>query len=48
MKWPMFSDLWDTPDAKLLLYTNNQFITLPKAQVPDAFFEAILQWLKMS
>lgn len=46
LKWAMFSDLWDTPDAKLLLYTNNQFITLPKNQVSESFFEVIQNRIK--
>lgn len=46
LKWPFFSELWDTPDAKLLVYSNNQFITLPKKQVPESFFDAISQRIK--
>jgi len=48
LKWTMFADLWDTPDSKLLIYTNNQFMTLPKKQVSEAFFEAITQRIKKS
>ncbi len=34
LKWNAFSELMDTPQAQLLLYTNSQFITLPKDQTP--------------
>lgn len=34
LKWNAFSELMDTPKAQLLLYTNSQFLTLPKDQTP--------------
>jgi hypothetical protein len=33
--WAMFTELWEFPDEFLLLYVNAQFITLPKAHVPE-------------
>ena len=41
LKWKMFSELWNTPTAYLLLYTNNAFITLPKNQVSESFVDEI-------
>ena len=36
MKWLLFSELWEFPTNYLLLYSNHQFITLPKDQItPD-------------
>ena len=41
LKWTMFSDLWEVPEAYLLVYTNHQFITLPKTQVNSNVIEYI-------
>jgi hypothetical protein len=41
MSWKLFSELWEFPTNYLLLYTNHQFITLPKKQVPSEFIDRI-------
>jgi len=46
LQWGIFTDMVDTPESMLLMYTNQQFITLPKAQVSPSFFEAINSYMK--
>src|ERR1041384_2973976 len=46
VKWTMFSDLWEAPEAYLLSYTNHQFITLPKAQVNSRVIDYIRMKLR--
>jgi hypothetical protein len=41
LRWKVFSDIWDTPQSHLLLYTNHQFITLPKNQVSPEFIREL-------
>jgi len=41
LAWKMFLELWDTPKSHLLLYTNYQFLTLPKDQVSPDFIEEL-------
>jgi hypothetical protein len=37
MKWFLFTELWEFPTNYLLLYSSNQFLTLPKDQVTPEF-----------
>jgi hypothetical protein len=41
MAWKVFSEIWDTPKSHLLLYTNHQFVTLPKDQVSPEFIQEL-------
>lgn len=41
MNWKLFSELWEFPEMYLLLYNNNQFITLPKDQVQFVLIDFI-------
>lgn len=46
LAWGIFTEIVDTPAAMLLMYTNQQFITLPKAQISADFMAAINQYLE--
>ena len=46
MKWLLFTELWEFQSNYLLLYSNHQFITLPKDQVNPEFIAFISAHLK--
>ena len=46
LAWGIFTDIVDTPASMLLMYSNQQFITLPKAQIAPDFMAEISRYLE--